>query len=84
MRIAKAVSITVPADLAAKARRIAARDKTSLDEVFLEALRRYVAAEIEWKGLLGRTRAIGKKLRIKSERDVQRLSDEYRRAKRRA
>lgn len=54
-----------------------------MSELFREALRRYMEIDSEWRNLLTRTRAKGKALGITSEVDVERLSAEYRRAKRR-
>ena len=54
-----------------------------MSELFREALRRYMSADTQWENLFARTRAKGKALGILSEDDVERLSDEYRRGKRR-
>jgi hypothetical protein len=54
-----------------------------MSELFREALRRYMTSDPEWDGLLRRTRARGASLGIASEGDVERMSDEYRRSKRR-
>ena len=53
-----------------------------MSELFREALRRYMTGDAEWDALLKRTRAKGKASGIKSEADVERLSDEFRRDKR--
>ena len=83
MRTAKTVSITLPPDLLVKAQKLAMREHRTMSELFREALRRYMSADAQWESLLSRTRAKGKKLGIASEEDVERLSDEYRRNKRR-
>jgi len=83
MRSAKTVSITLPPELLVKAQELAEREHRTMSELFREALRRYMAADSEWRNLLTRTRAKGKALGITSEADVERLSAEYRRAKRR-
>jgi Arc/MetJ-type ribon-helix-helix transcriptional regulator len=83
MRTAKTVSITLPPDLLAMAQALAQKEHRTMSELFREALRRYMAGDNEWAALLKRTRAQGKALGIKNEADVERLSDEYRRAKRR-
>jgi Arc/MetJ-type ribon-helix-helix transcriptional regulator len=83
MRTAKTVSITLPPDLLAKAQEYAQREHRTMSELFREALRRYMAGDQEWDSLLQRTRAKGKTLGVTSEADVERLSDEYRRSKRR-
>jgi predicted transcriptional regulator len=83
MRIAKTVSITLPPDLLSKARALAMREHRTMSELFREALRRYMSADSQWENLLTRTRSKGKALGITSEDDVERLSDEYRRDKRR-
>lgn len=81
MRTAKTVSITLPPELLVRA--LAHSEHRTMSELFREALRRYMAANGQWDALLARTRAAGKAMRIKSEIDVERLSHEYRRDKRR-
>jgi predicted transcriptional regulator len=83
MRTAKTVSITLPPDLLMKAQEIAQREHRTMSELFREALRRYMAGDAQWDGLLKRTRAKGKALDVTSQADVERLSDEYRRGKKR-
>jgi predicted transcriptional regulator len=83
MRTAKTLSITLPPDLLVKAQELATREHRTMSELFREALRRYMSADTQWESLLARTRARGKALGIQSEDDVERLSDEYRRGKRR-
>src|SRR5260370_5818582 len=83
MRTAKTVSITLPPDLLAKAQEYAQREHRTMSDLFREALRRYMAGDQEWDSLLQRTRAKGKTVGVTSEADVERLSDEYRRSKRR-
>lgn len=83
MRTAKTVSITLPPDLLVKAQEVAQREHRTMSELFREALRRYMTGDEEWAGLLQRTRAKGAALGIHTEADVERLSDQYRRSKRR-
>ena len=83
MRTAKTISITLPPDLLVKAQSIARREHRTMSELFREALRRYISGDSRWESLLRRTRAKGQALGIASEADVERLSDEYRRSKRR-
>jgi predicted transcriptional regulator len=83
MRIAKTVSITLPPDLLVKAQELATREHRTMSELFREALRRYMSPDTEWENLLARTRARGQAMGVTSEGDVERLSDEHRRAKRR-
>lgn len=83
MRTAKTVSITLPPELLVKAQELATREHRTMSELFREALRRYMTADSEWESLLSRTRARGQALGITSEDDVERLSDEHRRDKRR-
>jgi Arc/MetJ-type ribon-helix-helix transcriptional regulator len=83
MRTAKTVSITLPPDLLVKAQALAQSEHRTMSELFREALRRYMAGDGQWDALLARTRAKGKAMGVKSEADVERLSDEYRRGKRR-
>jgi predicted transcriptional regulator len=83
MRTAKTVSITLPPDLLIKAQELASREHRTMSELFREALRRYMTADTQWENLLMRTRNKGRSLGIKNEEDVERLSDKYRRDKRR-
>jgi predicted transcriptional regulator len=81
MRTAKTVSITLPPDLLVKAQALAQFEHRTMSELFREALRRY--RDAEWKALLKRTRAKGRAMGIKNEADVERLSDQFRRSRRR-
>jgi len=83
MRTAKTVSITLPPDLLIKAQAIAQREHRTISELFREALRRYMTPDPELATVLERIRAKGKELGIRTEADVERLSDEYRRDNRR-
>jgi predicted transcriptional regulator len=83
MQNAKTISITLPPELVVKAQELARRQDQTVSELFGEALRRYMASDPHWDSLLLRTRAKGKALGISTEADVERLSDEYRRTKRR-
>ena len=83
MRTVKTVSITLPPELLGKAQELAQREHRTMSELFREALRRYMVGDGQWDNLLTRTRAKGKALGITSEADVERLSDEYRRRKKR-
>jgi predicted transcriptional regulator len=83
MRTAKTVSITLPPDLLVKAQELATREHRTMSELFREALRRYMAPDAQWESFLARTRAKGRALAIASEADVERLSNEHRRQKRR-
>jgi len=82
MRTAKTISITLPPDLLLKAQELADREHRTMSELFCEALRCYMQTDAQWKSLLLRTRAAGEALGIKSEEDVERLSDEYRQTRR--
>lgn len=81
MRIAKTISITLPPELLLKAQKTAEREDRTISELFREALRRYISADPEWDALLHRTQAVGKALGVTTEADVERLSDEFRRAR---
>lgn len=84
MRVARTISITLPPDLLDKVQEVARREHRTMSELFREALRRYMTQEPQWDALLLRTRAAGEALGVKSESDVERLTDEYRRDKRRS
>src|ERR1700688_1138882 len=83
MRTAKTISITLPPDLLLKAQELADREHRTMSELFREALRRYMQDGTAWAELLVRTRTRGRAKGIGSEDDVERLSDEFRRDKRR-
>ena len=83
MRTVKTVSITLPPDLLIKAQELASREHRTMSELFREALRRYMSADTQWERLLMRTRSKGRSLGVKNEEDIERLSDKYRRDKRR-
>ena len=70
-------------DLLAEALEIAQREHRALNELFPEALRRYLDEDSDWQALLRRARAQGEALGIASEADVERLSDELRRERQR-
>lgn len=84
MRVARTISITLPPDLLDKAQEVARREHRTMSELFREALRRYMMQDPQWDSLLRRTRAAGEALGARSESDVERLTDEYRRDKRRS
>jgi Arc/MetJ-type ribon-helix-helix transcriptional regulator len=83
MRTARTISITLPPDLLLKAQELADREHRTMSELFREALRRYMQDGTAWAELLTRTRAEGRAKGIRSEEDVERLSDEFRRDKHR-
>ena len=84
MRVARTISITLPPDLLDKAQEVARREHRTMSELFREALRRYMTQDPQWDSVLRRTRAAGEAIGVKSESDVERLTDEYRREKRRS
>ena len=47
MKNAQTVCITMPRDFVAKAQKLAARESRTMSELIREALRRYMAAEVE-------------------------------------
>ena len=78
MRTAKTISITLPPELLAQAQEIAKREHRTMSELFREALRRYPKPDKEWDELMAWGLEHGKTLGIKSEEDVERISDEWR------
>jgi Arc/MetJ-type ribon-helix-helix transcriptional regulator len=78
MALAKTVSVTMPPELLQKAQKIADMEHRTMSELFREALRRYMAADLEMTPLVQRTRALGVRLGIRSPEDVERMSEEYR------
>lgn len=49
-----------------------------MSELYREAPRRYMQPDENWEALLKRSRSKGKALGIRSEKDVERMSDEFR------
>lgn len=84
MRVAKTISITLPPELLAKAQAIAKRENRTMSELFREALRQYKSPNSEWEALKAWGQEHGKALGIKSEDDVERMSDEWRQERRHA
>jgi len=84
MRTAKTILITLPPDLLLKAQKTAEREDRTISELFREALRRYRPIDPEWAALMSWGRAHGKALGIESEKDVERMSDEFRQERRQA
>jgi predicted transcriptional regulator len=84
MRIAKTISITLPPELLLKAQAIAKRENRTMSELFREALRQYKSPGPEWEALKAWGLEHGKALGIKSEDDVERMSDEWRAERRQA
>jgi Arc/MetJ-type ribon-helix-helix transcriptional regulator len=82
MRTAKTISITLPPDLLVKAQALAEHEHRTMSELFREALRRYMPSDPAGEDLLRRARAAGREMGITGEEDVERLSHEYRRDKR--
>jgi predicted transcriptional regulator len=78
MRVAKTISITLPPELLAKAQMIAKRENRTMSELFRETLRQYKSLDAEWEALKAWGLEHGKALGIKSEEDVERMSDEWR------
>lgn len=84
MESPQAITITLPPDLLAKAQEAAARRRVTVDEFFAEAVRKIVASDPDWESLLQWGSAHGKALGAKSEEDVEKMSDEWRRDRRQA
>jgi hypothetical protein len=83
MSAARTLSITLTPELLLKAEERAALEHSTVDEIVGHALERYVELDPEWEAILRETRAAGRRLGITSEEDVERLSDEWRRERRR-
>lgn len=80
-RITKLVTVSVPPDLLKKAERIAQEEHRTKSELFREALRRYVASR-QWEQIREWGERTAKQFSIKSEADVERIIQEYRRERR--
>jgi hypothetical protein len=72
------VSVTLPADLWFQAEEYARLQHRELREVLVDALSLYMRVDADWDSLLRRTRALGASMGIRTEADVERLSDEFR------
>lgn len=79
----KAVSISLPPPLLKEVAQRAKRQHQTTSELVREALRRYLedrnAADALWKDLRAYGAKRARTLRIKTEADIQRVVDEYRR-----
>jgi CopG family transcriptional regulator / antitoxin EndoAI len=80
VRMNKAISITLPPAMLAKAQRIAKKENRTMSELIREALRRY-QREQEWDALNAYGRAKARALGI-TEGDVVGIVKEYRRERR--
>lgn len=81
MRTTKVISITVPPDMAAEAKKLAKKESRTMSELMREAFRRYKRErELDEINAYGRENA--KDLGITSEQDMVRVVREYRREQR--
>ncbi|MBV8361901.1 MAG: ribbon-helix-helix protein, CopG family [Deltaproteobacteria bacterium] len=80
MRTNKAISITLPPAILAKAQRIAKKENRTMSELIREALRRY-QREQEWDALNAYGRSKARALGV-TKRDVVGIVKQYRRERR--
>ncbi len=83
MSVARTLAITLTPELLLQAEERAVREGCTMDEIVGYALQRYVELDPKWEAILRETRAAGRRLGITGEEDVERLSDEWRRERRR-
>ena len=74
----KTLNISLPKALIDEADRIAKSQASSRSELIREALRVYLADKQEWKELLDYGKKVGKKMGIKSEKDIEEMVDSLR------
>ena len=71
-------NIALPRDLVKRVDEVAKKEYRNRSELIREALRVYLSDRLEGKELLTYGKKIGKKMGIKSEKDVNRIVYEYR------
>ena len=76
MRVTKPITISVMPELLEKVNQLAREESRTRSELFREALRRYIADK-EWQRLSRYGRVKANQLNL-SEKDVEKLVDEYR------
>lgn len=72
------LNIALPKDLVKKVDERARKEYKNRSELMREALRIYLTERQEWEDLLDYGKKIGRKMRIKSEQDVDKIVYEYR------
>jgi len=75
------LNISLPKDLVRKADELAKKEYSNRSELIRQALRVYLADKYEWEELSDYGKKIGKKMGIKSEKDVDKIVYEYRHGK---
>jgi len=75
------LNIALPEELVKKVDEAAKREYKNRSELIREALRVYLKDMEEWEDLFKYGREIGKKMRIRSEKDVDKIVYEYRHGK---
>ncbi|MEK7092194.1 MAG: ribbon-helix-helix domain-containing protein [Patescibacteria group bacterium] len=75
------LNIALPRDLVKKVDERARKEYKNRSELMREALRIYLTERAQWEDLLEYGKKIGKKVGIKSEKDVDKIVYEYRHAR---
>lgn len=75
------LNIALPRDLVKKVDEVAKKEYRNRSELIREALRVYLKDRQEWNDLSAYGKAIGKKMGIKSEEDVNKIVYEFRHGK---
>ena len=75
------LNIALPEELVKKVDEAAKKEYKNRSELIREALRVYLKDMEEWEDLFKYGREIGKKMRIRSEKDVDKIVYEYRHGK---
>ena len=73
----KILNISLPNQLYAEVEKLAKRETKTKAEFTREVLRQYIESQRRWREIRKWGRATAKKLGIKSERDIERIIDEF-------
>ena len=72
------LNISLPREMVKKVDELAKKEYRNRSELIRQALRRYLEDRYEWENLLSYGKKIGKKMGIKSEKQVNDIVYEYR------
>lgn len=78
LRTSKVLTVSLPPEMLNKAEKIAKEESRTRSELFREALRQYIANRERWQEIRKWGTQTAKKYSIKSEADVDRLVQEFR------
>lgn len=78
---AQTFNISLPGELVTRMDIVAADEYRNRSELIREAIRVYLRDKEEWEDIFKFGREVGRKMKIKSEGDVNRIVEEYRHGK---